>query len=275
MVVDSGSTKASWAVSDAKGTIQVLAETEGINPVHQSDEQIVATMKSVPFSTNDIYYYGSGVTVDQQDRMHRLLSQAFPTATHIEAHSDMLGAARALCQHSAGMACILGTGSNSCLYDGESITANTPPLGYILGDEGSGAVLGRLLIGALYKHQLPHSLRLAFEQEMQLTLPEIIERVYRQPLPNRFLASLCPFMAAHMAQVPQLETLVYQAFQRFVQRNLDPYNRKDLPVGAVGSIAWHFREPFTRALQSQGYQVGQVMAKPIEGMAKYHLIIKN
>ena len=183
----------------------------------------------------------------------------------IEAHSDLLGAARALCGDSEGLACILGTGANSCLYDGEKIVANTPPLGYILGDEGSGAVLGKRFLNALYKGQLSNETKSDFEAEMRMTLTEVIERVYRQSLPNRWLASLSPFIHSRLDD-PAVEALVVDNFSDFIARNIEPYHRRDLPLQAVGSIAFYYRDQLSQAANKVGYAVGKILRSPLDGM---------
>jgi N-acetylglucosamine kinase-like BadF-type ATPase len=183
--------------------------------------------------------------------MVRLLGEAFGPSPATEAHSDLLGAARALCGRAEGLACILGTGSNSCLFDGSRIVANTPPLGYILGDEGSGAVLGKLFLNALYKGVIGSETKKAFEEENRMTLAEVIERVYRQPLPNRWLASLSPFIHSRLSD-PAVEALVTDSFSTFIARNIDPYRRRDLPINAVGSIAFYYKEQLCQAAAEAG-----------------------
>ena len=187
-----------------------------------------------------------------------------------DVYSDLLGAARAVCGRREGIACILGTGANSCLYDGERIVQNTPALGYILGDEGSGAVLGRRLLNALYKGRLPQHLREAFEQETSLTMSDVIERVYRQPLANRFLASLSPFVARHLDE-PALRNMVIDHFREFLRHNVAPYNAPQLPVGFVGSMAFHYQAELREAAHQEGFIMGDVMKSPIDGLLRYHL----
>ena len=146
-----------------------------------------------------VYFYGSGVRPEQETPMADLLRGALPKVDMVEAHTDLLGAARALCGDNYGIASILGTGANSCLYDGKRILMNTPALGYILGDEGSGAVLGKRFLHDLYGGLLSEELKMCFERETGLSLSQIIDRVYRQPLANRFLASLSKFIHGHLS----------------------------------------------------------------------------
>ena len=200
LIADSGSTKTDWVLADGAG-IKARLQTQGINPFHQKEDDIRAILHSmceVQASMCEIYFYGSGLRKELEPTMERLLHEAFPKAVSVEVHSDLLGAARAVCGRREGIACILGTGANSCLYDGQNIVGNTPPLGYVLGDEGSGAVLGRQLLNALYKGFLPASLLNDFQAFTGMTMGDVIARVYRQPMANRFLASLSPFISTHL-----------------------------------------------------------------------------
>ena len=275
LIADSGSTKTDWALG------KLRLKTQGINPIHQDDEAILSilrqellpnlksqtsNLKSQFSNPKAIRFYGSGVRPDQEVRMQRLLSQVFPSASDIEARSDMLGAARALCGSSEGIACILGTGANSCLYDGELMGANTPPLGYILGDEGSGAVLGRLFLNALYKERMYAGAREEFEQHTGMTMSDVIARVYRQPMANRWLASLSVYIGT-LLRHPEVRDLVVQNFRDFIVRNIVPYQRPDLPIGAVGSIAYYYRDQLAEAVQAEGYTLGTVLRSPIDGLA--------
>ena len=164
-----------------------------------------------------------------------------------------------------GIACILGTGANSCVYDGNEITANVPPLGYILGDEGSGAVLGRMFINALFKCGLSAELRDEFLCETGLTLADIINKVYREPMANRFLASTSLFIHNHLDN-NDLRTLVVDNFKAFFRRNVSLYGRRDLPVGAVGSIAFYYKTELLEAARSEGFEVVKVIKSPMDGL---------
>ena len=272
LIADSGSTKTDWAVV---GGAPVVVHTQGINPVHQSEEAIAQIIQAEllpqidPRQVSNIYFYGSGLRAELQSVMTSILKTSFPLASVVEPRGDLLGAARALCGRSEGIACILGTGANSCLYDGETIVQNTPPLGYILGDEGSGAVLGIRFLNALLKGFLPASLREAYLDETRQTEADIINRVYRQPLANRYLASASRFIGAHQDS-PALRQLVVVNFRQFFQRNLVQYARRDLPVACVGSVAWFYRDQLAEAAAAEGYRLGTVLRSPIEGLMAYH-----
>jgi N-acetylglucosamine kinase-like BadF-type ATPase len=201
--------------------------------------------------------------------MTSLLQEAFPHAKQVEAHSDLLGAARALCGHNYGIASILGTGANSCLYDGKAIVRNTPALGYILGDEGSGGVLGKHFLHELYKGVLSENIRSEFEQEYGLTMADVIQRVYREPMPNRFLASFAPFIHRHLSDAA-VTRLVVDNFRDFFRYNIRPYGHPEMPVSFVGSMAWYFRDQLAEAADAEGFCLGKILQSPIEGLITYH-----
>ena len=273
LIADSGSTKTDWCVAE-DGRILRRIQAGGINPVFLTDEELREAAAEAASLLEDIrpeaiHFYGAGCIPTQAERVIHALRQAFPTADRVEVASDMLGAARALCGRQAGIACILGTGSNSCFYDGERIVANVSPLGFILGDEGSGAVLGRLLVGALLKNQLTPGLKEAFLEQYALTPADIIERVYRRPLPNRFLASLSPFLAAHLDDAG-VHQLVLDAFRDFLRRNVMQYDWQAHDVHCCGSIAFHYKKILAEAAVSLGIRIGQVIQSPMEGLVRYH-----
>lgn len=270
LIADSGSTKTDWCIDH-----NFLIHTAGINPFHLSTEEIkqILTHELLPqlpeeVSLDNIYFYGAGCTPEQSIKLHNVFIELFPQAT-IEINSDLLGAARALCGHQAGIACILGTGSNSCYYDGKEIVSNVSPLGYILGDEGSGAVLGKKLVGDCLKKQLPASIYQSFFETYDLTPATIIERVYRQPQANRFLASLAPFLSTHRS-VPEIHQLLISSFTDFFQRNVMQYDYTHLPVHFVGSIAWYFQDELKEVASSLGIQTGTFIKNPIDKLKAFH-----
>ncbi len=275
LIADSGSTKTDWALVE-NGMVLGKFQTQGINPFHQDDATIITILQDelLPHLSTfnspvlTLYFYGSGLREEQKLRMNALFKKTFSSGT-IFLESDLLGAARALCGREEGIACILGTGANSCLYDGEKIVQNTPPLGYVLGDEGSGAVLGRLFMNAIFKDPQFVEIRELYMKETGLTMPLIINKVYREPLANRFLASTSSFIHQHLDNV-LLRKLVKDNFRMFFQRNIVQYQRKDLSIQAVGSIAWYYQQEFRETVMEEGYQMGQILKTPIEGLIKYH-----
>lgn len=274
LLADSGSTKTDWALLADKRVV-CQCQTEGINPFHQSAEGIASVLRTqllpqlpVDVPIESVSFYGSGVRPELQPLMRELLGEVFVEA-EVAAEGDLLGAARAVCGRSEGMACILGTGSNSGLYDGEKIVANTPPLGYILGDEGSGAVLGRRLLHLLFKDPSQKALRDEFLATYKMTMASVIDRVYRQPLANRWLASLSPFVATHLSN-DAVRHLVIDNFQQFFRSNLVAYRHSELPVGFVGSMAFHYQKELEEAARLEGFTVGRVIKSPLEGLIAYH-----
>ncbi len=274
LIADGGSTKTDWCLVDGGNVVRKFS-CLGINPSLQGrtiiegilTDDLLKEIADID-AVYEINFYGAGCRDDVKTLMNDILSQYFKNAEVIEINSDMVGAARALFGNKEGIACILGTGSNSCLYDGKNVVSNVPPMGYILGDEGSGAVLGKLFVNALFKGGLPESLRNEFFEEIRLTLSEIINKVYREPLANRFLASLSVFIHKHL-DVEEIRLLVKENFRNFFYRNINQYNHKDFPVGAVGSIAYYYKELFVEVAESEGYSVGKILKSPLDTLISY------
>lgn len=258
------------------GKVIKEVQTKGMNPFQMTEEEMQEEIRKALLPELDVttvesvYFYGAGCTPEKQPQVERALRQCLTISGTCEVASDMLGAARSICGHEAGIACILGTGSNSCAFDGKNITNNVSPLGFILGDEGSGAVLGRTLVGDILKHQLPQHIVNRFHEKYNLTAADIIERVYRQKLPNRFLASFAPFLKENIGE-PTIEALVKDGFRRFLQRNVKQYEGwQTLPVGFNGSVAVVFREQLEAVMQEEGLHLGRIIKAPMEGLAEYH-----
>lgn len=275
LIADSGSTKTDWCVIDGCEVAGRLCG-QGINPCQQEKsviENIVSeeVASSLPCAgyVDEIYFYGAGCRDDKSALVRDILSRRFGGAAVVEVCSDMLAAARALFAGGEGIACILGTGSNSCLYDGRDIAANVPPLGYILGDEGSGAVLGRLFVNAMFKGALPAAIREEYFSETGMSLPAIIDNVYRRPQANRFLAGMSVFIRKHLDDACVKE-LVVDNFRSFFRRNVALYGRPDVEVGAVGSIAYCYKEQFLEVAEDEGYRVSRVIKSPMDGLVGYH-----
>ncbi len=274
LIADSGATKTDWCIGTSPNDCHTV-QTEGISPIHQSADDIgqviadgLVPQLDAAASITDIHFYGAGCIPAKIPVVEAALRKSFPHA-RIQVESDLLGAARALCGTSAGIACILGTGSNSCAYDGERITANISPLGYVLGDEGSGAVLGKRLVGDCLKHQLPEDICQAFLSEYDLTPATIINKVYREPLAARFLASLTPFLAKHRDR-EEVHALLLSCFTDFFRRNVMQYAWQGVPVHFTGSIAHYFRPEVEEAAKALGIRIGSVMKSPMQGLMSFH-----
>lgn len=280
LIADSGSTKTDWCLCMGNSS-EIIIQTQGINPYHQTEEAIEQVLveellphlhsyrERMPGDKLEVVFYGAGCANEAACSRVELAIRKVLLTDKVIIYSDLLGAARALCGHDEGVACVLGTGSNSCLYDGKEIISNVPPLGYILGDEGSSAVLGRRLVGDCLKNQLPELVRNEFFAEYGLTQELILERVYRQPLANRFLASLTPFLSKHR-DVPEVHRLLVESFVDFFVRNVKQYRRPWLPIHFVGSIANVFSVELKEAAESLGLELGLILKSPMEGLIRYH-----
>ena len=294
LIADSGSTKTDWTLIHSpypqQCDIVTTFKTQGITPIHQSADDIrrilahemMPSLSTFPraklvnsgilgaplLSQISVCFYGSGCTPAHVPMMKNILAEFFPE-DKIEVHSDLMAAARALCQHESGIACILGTGANSCLYDGQNIVQNTPALGYILGDEGSGSVLGRLFLNAIFKNPQFAAIRDEYLAKSKLTQADIINKVYRQPMANRFLASTAMFIGEHIDN-PLLAGLVVSNFRQFFTHNIVPYGHPELPVHFVGSIAASFEAQLHEAARLEGFTVGRILGSPSEGLVLFH-----
>lgn len=276
LIADCGSTKIDWCLLNGKEKVAQIFTT-GMNALLMTQEEMTQRIADelmpniANYEVTEIYYYGAGIISDEiKSHVINALKANIPSATKIEVDSDLLAAARALCGHKPGIACILGTGSNSCYYDGEKVVDNVSPLGYILGDEGSGAVLGKLLVGDVLKKQLPENLCEKFLKEYNLDRNKIIDAVYRKPAANRFLAQFAPFLE-HNIEEPSIHRIVLHSFIDFFVRNVENYdNYKELPCNFVGSIALLEKATLLEAAKSQGITVGNIIQDPMEGLIKFH-----
>jgi hypothetical protein len=246
LIADSGSTKTHWCLVQSGVVVS----------------EIFTEIKK-------IFFYGAGCSFPEKKMMVSLALINFFNDAIIEVQSDLLAAARSLFQHEKGIACILGTGSNSCFYDGYEIAQNVSPLGFILGDEGSGAVLGKLLVADCLKNQVPEWLSEKLLDEYELTPAIILENVYKKPFPNRFLAKFTPFLLEHIEE-PAIFNLVYDSFDAFFLRNVMQYPLEDVEVGFVGSIAYYFKDTLEIVASERGIVVSQITQSPMEGLVRFH-----
>ena len=281
LLIDAGSTKVECQLLPADGTILSPFQTEGINALLSDREHISSALRSVAKNIPDkyeieaIHYYGAGCATPEICEKMRLAIHEIWNPSICEVNSDLLAAARSLFGDRKGIACILGTGSNSCLYDGVSISKQIPSLGFILGDEGSGAALGKRLVSDVLKEQLPVSMRDLFFERYNITLAEILDKVYRQKSPNKYLASFVPFLKENLWN-PYIYSLVLKELTRFVKRNVAMYpGAHSLQVSFTGSIAYNFCNILKEATSSLGYSVYSVSETPMQGLIDYHKYENN
>ena len=275
LIADSGSTKTDWAWVSG-GKLHARFQTQGINPYMLDSKEMTSILMRelrplLPLAPIQyIYFYGAGCRGEQVEVVEKVLQQVLAPQETTEVHSDLLGAARAVCGKEDGVACILGTGSNSCLFCQGEIESNVSPLGFILGDEGSGAVLGRLLLGDVLKKQLPDHLIDDFHKTYSMSLDDIIHHTYKEAFPNRFLASFTPFLFHHKEE-PTIHALLTDEFGRFFRRNVAAYHHPELKVNFVGSIAHYFQKEIAEAAGLCGFRMGRTLRTPMEGLLEFHL----
>jgi len=275
LIADSGSTKTEWQ-SVTGNTAGKSYISSGINPFFLTSEEIVRLLRKDMTETeghsfSHIYFYGTGCSTPAKENIVReALKKCFGSAD-IFIGSDLLGAARSLCQNEPGIACIIGTGSNSCYFDGSKIASNVSPLGYILGDEGGGAVLGRKLVSGVLKKQLPGIVIENFFKAYPLTPAEILDNVYNMPSPNRFLGQFARFIAENI-HVPELQSIVISSFDEFFIRNVLQYpEARKYPVHFTGSIAYHFKAFLDELLIKYRLTPGTFTLTPMENLVKFHI----
>jgi N-acetylglucosamine kinase-like BadF-type ATPase len=295
LIADSGSTKTAWKFIDNKKNADEMGifYTAGINPFYQNAAEIRDLICDMRYAMCDvehhishishltshishlishIFFYGAGCHFpDKKETVKSALQQIFPLA-YIEINNDLLAACRALLGNTAGIACILGTGSNSCFYDGEKIAENVSPLGYILGDEGSGAVLGKLLVADILKNQLTETLKNKFLAQygwadLQSAAADILDKVYKQPFPNRYLAKFTQFIGENRNE-EAVYNLVYRSFRRFFERNVMQYER--YPVAFVGSVAFYFKDILQTVADDLGIEILRIEQSPMRGLCAFH-----
>ncbi len=275
IIADSGSTKTDWRLVDPSGQ-QTYFESKGLNPYHLStyelNQELSLCFENLASSENvkQIYFYGAGCAdAFHCGKIEQALHNRFTEAI-IEVYSDMLGAARACCGHQAGITCILGTGSNSCLYDGHQITDNVPALGYLVGDEGSGTHLGKKLLRAYFYRALPPDLEKAFDLKYPEGKQAIKTAIYSQEKPNVYLASFTTFLSEQIEN-PFIEQLVYESFYEFLVCHVKKYEGyTNLPIHFIGSIAYHFEAQLKKLFKHNNLQLGKIIQKPIVELVAYH-----
>lgn len=274
LIADSGSTKCEWCVLE--GGKKKSVHTQGISPYFLSGEQITALVSKelLPaikrYAIDEVFYYGTGcASLANKQLIKKALKEVFPKAT-ITVDHDLMAAARALCGDSKGIACILGTGSNSCYFNGKKIIKNSPGLGYVLGDEGSGAYLGKKVLQYYLYNTFDEELRFRFDERFTTNGVEILDHVYKQPLPNRYLASFAVFLAENRGHY-MIENIIEDGLNDFFFQHICKYSESwSLPVHFVGSIAYGFRDVLKELCNSYELELGTILRNPMNGLIKYH-----
>jgi N-acetylglucosamine kinase-like BadF-type ATPase len=276
LIADSGGSKTDWRLIFKDGSID-QASAPGFNPYYQPIEDLRKNVQEILLpkikngeTVEHIYFYGAGVSsVKNQLTIKSAFLEFFPEA-QIEIGWDLLAAARALCGTEPGIACIMGTGSNSCLYDGKNIIDNVANLGWILADEGSGAIIGRKFLVDYLRKKLPAKLAEQFHARFPLTREEFLEKVYQQEKPSAFLASFCKFIFQHLKE-PYCYDLIYSSFAEFYENNVMKYeNYQNLKVHFTGSIAFYFSDILRQVANDKGITVKNILEGPIAGLTLYH-----
>jgi N-acetylglucosamine kinase-like BadF-type ATPase len=274
LIADSGSTNTQWSLL-AAGDVQTF-QTMGLNPYFNGpamvEEEIGRHPEIWSYRTkiHEVFFYGSGCGSEKNKRlMTGALENTFPQAS-VTVDSDLLGAARGLFHQEKGVACILGTGSNSGLYNGRFIVRTTPALGYILGDEGSGNHLGRELLKAYMHQEMPESLRKKFRTQHPQAPMALLDELYNHPYPNRFLAGFTPFLSQNMND-PYIEKLLHHSFDQFLQLLKKHYPADMLQeIRITGSVGWAFRDLLEGCSSKRGIKITTIEASPMKGLAEYH-----
>lgn len=274
LIADSGATKAEWCLikEGKKKTIF----TPGISPYFLSTDEIrelaqkevAGKLKNV--TVEKLFFYGTGCANPENAKsVKQALKLVFPAA-HVSVDTDLMGAARAVCGNNKGIACILGTGSNSCYFNGKTIVKNSPGLGYVLGDEGSGAYLGKKVLQYYLYETFDEDLRALFDAKYVTNRVEILDNVYKKPLPNRYLASFTMFLAENRGHY-MIENIIEDGLNDFFFQHLNKYNEVwKYPVNFVGSVAAGFKDVIQNLCASYEFELGTILKNPMQGLVKYH-----
>ncbi len=274
LIADSGSTKAEWCLIDGQKKRKII--TQGISPYFLSSIQIKSILEqellpglkaAVP---EIIHFYGTGCSKPENVTIVKQALRKLFTAANINVTSDLMGAAKALCGDEKGVACILGTGSNSCYFNGRKIVNNSPGLGFILGDEGSGAYMGKKVVQYFLYNTFDPDLMDRFKAKYNTDSTTILDAVYRQPLPNRYLAAFVGFLIENRGHF-MIENIIEDSFNDFFFTHICKYKESwTLPIHFTGSVAYGFKDVLKEMCQSYELELGNVLKQPMDGLIKYH-----
>ena len=275
IIADSGATKTDWCLINGLGEMKTV-QTVGLNPYFLDEDGILNILQKDlhPFldstKVEHVFFYGSGCTAPRKKQVMQSALDTFFRQAGVEIESDLLGAARALYGKEKGLACILGTGASSCLYDGEQIAERSSSLGYVLGDEGSGAFLGKQLLAAYFRKELPEHLQKLFAQKYPAELSRVLDTIYREPFPNRFLASFVEFLGENKSDL-YVKELVGSAFDIFFKKQILRYDNYDkYPLCFIGSVGFIFADELRKSAKENGLTISTIEQTPLDGLFKFH-----
>jgi glucosamine kinase len=275
LIADSGSTKTTWILLECDKIISTVSMA-GLNPYFHSSESVEGLLRAdlahqiQGYPVEEVHFYGAGCSTPANNRMISDAIRVFFSDANVSVYHDILGAARALFGNDKGIACILGTGCNSCFYDGRNTISHIDSLGYLFGDEGAGSYLGKMFLGAYLKKEVPDDLRAAFDKQYGYTLEDILNSLYSKPFPNRFLASFSLFLGTHREH-PFVHAILMRSFQDFFEAHIRKYDEyQSTPVGFIGSIAYSYREYLASLAVEKGLIISRILASPLEGLVDYH-----
>lgn len=274
LVADGGSTKIDWGIIN-DGQILQRFQTGGINPYFNTGEEIHQILKGElhfmePHRIKGLYFYGAGCSSKQRNqRVEKAFKMLFPLAKLHIAH-DLLAAARSLCKNEPGIASILGTGSNSCYYNGTRIEQESGGIGFILGDEGSGAFMGKKLIQDYFYNELPDDVYRRFVEQYNPDKDQIIDAIYHGSNPNRYLASYALFLSENLDHY-YIQNLVYESLDKFFKKHIRRYKQyREVKIHFVGSVAYHFSGILKQVAREKGVQLGRILKKPLDDLIRFH-----
>lgn len=276
VIAESGSTKIDWAILKPDQSVFQMT-TAGINPSLRDPMTTLRLPEELIQHVNasgDIHFYGAGIISEKTSGLVKDWLTSHGIVNKIYTYEDLLASARACCGSEEGIACILGTGSNSCVYDGNKIVRAVPTLGYLLSDEGSGFHLGKKIITAYFYGEMPDHVQKSFEEQYQISKEQVIESIYKKPEGNKYIASFTKFLSD--TDVIWRKKIVHEVFESFIKTRVLSYKLKsDIPVNFVGSIAFHFQTELNEILAEYNLHSKNIIQKPLDALIEYHKINTN
>lgn len=274
VIIESGATKSDWRVLEKEGGEVRQFHRSGTNVSTMPLDAIKAALEEAIRSeglerADGLYLYTAGVVTETISSQLKDYIKSISAIREVDVQNDLMGAARGVCGHSKGIVAIMGTGSNTCFFDGRFISQKVYSGGYVLGDDGSAAALGKLFLSDLIKGMVPESIAADFARSFDASYAGIVENVYRSGAPSKYLGSLAPFLLAHYAH-PYAKDLIERNFQAFIDRSLRHYDTASFPLGIVGGFGWACRDIFRPLCEKAGIRISRFLQAPIDGLCQYH-----